>query len=95
MKNFTRKPCPDPVRKESLASYANRFIYVTIFFKRRMYPTKENIKELRQKYINNPPEGMTPKDIRRMSDEELLDMEYFLNEDLDDIFEEGEGFFIF
>ena len=35
---------------------------------------------------------MTPKDIRRMSDEELLDMDYFLNEDLDDIFEEGEGF---
>ena len=56
---------------------------------------KENIKELRQQYINNPPEGMTPKDIRRMSDEELLDMDYFLNEDLDDIFEEGGGFFIF
>ena len=55
---------------------------------------KENIKELRQKYINNPPEGMTPKDIRRMSDEELLDMDYFLNEDLEDIFEEGAGFFI-
>ena len=35
---------------------------------------KENIKELRQKYINNPPEGMTPKDIRRMSDEELLQL---------------------
>ena len=56
---------------------------------------KENIKELRQKYINNPPEGMTPKDIRRMSDEELLDMDYFLTEDLEDIFGEGEGFFIF
>ena len=56
---------------------------------------KENIKELRQKYINNPPEGMTPKDIRRMSDEELLDMDYFLNDDeLDDDFGE-EGFYIF
>ena len=57
---------------------------------------KPNIEELRQKYINNPPEGMTAKDIRRMSEEELLDMDYFLNED--DLFadEAGvEGFYIF
>ena len=39
-----------------------------------------NIRELRQKYINNPPEGLTSKDIRSMSDEELLDMDYFMNE---------------
>ena len=31
-----------------------------------------NIEELRNKYIKNPPEGMTSKDISRMSDEELL-----------------------
>lgn len=42
---------------------------------------KPNIEELRTKYINNPPEGMTSKDIRRMSEDELLDMDYFLNED--------------
>ena len=57
---------------------------------------KPNIEVLRQKYIDNPPEGMTPKDIRRMSEEELLDMDYFLNED--DLFadEAGvEGFYIF
>ncbi len=57
---------------------------------------KPNIEELRQKYINNPPEGMTSKDIRRMSEEELLDMDYFLNED--DLFDEEagvEGFYIF
>ena len=57
---------------------------------------KLNIEELRKKYIDNPPDGMTSKDIRRMSDEELLDMDYFLNED--DLFgnEAGvEGCYIF
>ena len=40
-----------------------------------------------QKYIENPPEGMTSRDIRHMSEEELLDMDYFLNDDeLDDDF---------
>ena len=53
-----------------------------------------NIEELRKKYINNPPEGLTSKDIRSMSDEELLDMDYFINEELDDDFAE-EGFYFF
>ena len=41
--------------------------------------------------MKNPPEGMTSKDIRRMSEDELPDMDYFLNDDeLDDDFgEEG------
>ena len=46
---------------------------------------KSNIEELRKKYINNPPEGLTSADIRHMSDDDLLDMDYFLHED-DDIF---------
>mgnify|MGYP007013952508 CR=1 FL=1 len=55
---------------------------------------KPKIEELRKKYINNPPEGMTVRDIRNMSDGDLLDMDYFLNEDeLDDDFGE-EGFYI-
>ncbi len=54
-----------------------------------------NIEELRKKYMNNPPEGMTSEDIRHMSEEALLDMDYFLNDDeLDDDFGE-EGFYIF
>ena len=53
---------------------------------------KPDIEELRKKYIENPPEGMTSRDIRHMSEEELLDMDYFLNDDeLDDDFGE-EGF---
>ena len=35
---------------------------------------KSEIEELRKKYIANPPEGMTSRDIRRMSEEDLLDM---------------------
>ena len=45
--------------------------------------------------MDNPPEGMSSMDIRRMSEEELLDMDYFLNDDeLDDGFR-VEGFYIF
>lgn len=56
---------------------------------------KPDIEELRRKYMDNPPEGMTSMDIRRMSEDELLDMDYFLNEDeLDNYFGE-EGFYIF
>ena len=57
---------------------------------------KPNIEELRKKYIANPPEGMTPEDIRHMGEDDLLDIDYFLNEDdpFDDLFGE-EGFYIF
>ena len=61
---------------------------------------KKKIKELREKYILNPPEGMTSEDIRHMSEDDLLDMDYFLNEDdpFDDVFDDvlgEEGFYIF
>lgn len=55
---------------------------------------KPDIKELRRKYMENPPEGLTSEDIRHMSEDDLLDMDYFLNEELDDDFGE-EGFYIF
>ena len=57
---------------------------------------KELAEKLRKQYIDNPPEGMTPQDIRDMSDDDLLDMDYFLNED--DLFDDevgAEGFYIF
>ncbi|MDU2936424.1 MAG: hypothetical protein ACLU8S_20030 [Coprococcus phoceensis] len=57
---------------------------------------KSNIEELRKKYMDNPPEGFTSEDIRNMSEDELLDMDYFLNED--DLFSDEagvEGFYIF
>ena len=56
---------------------------------------KKNIKQLREKYLLNPPEGMTSEDIRHMSEDDLLDMDYFLNEDdLDDDFGK-EGCYLF
>ena len=57
---------------------------------------KPNIEELRKKYMDNPPEGFTSEDIRNMSEDELLDMDYFLNED--ELFSDEpgvEGFYIF
>ena len=56
---------------------------------------KQHIEKLRKQYIQNPPEGMTPADIRDMSDNDLLDMDYFLHEDddLEDFCEEG--FYLF
>ena len=57
----------------------------------------ELAKELREKYIKNPPEGMTSEEVRTMSDDDLLDMDYFLHE-VDDEFDDeigAEGFYIF
>ena len=57
---------------------------------------KPDVGELRKKYIENPPEGLTSTDIRRMSEDELLDTDYFLNED--DLFADEAGvedFYIF
>ena len=56
----------------------------------------KQLEELRQKYIKNPPEGMTAKLVRDMTDSDLLDMHYFLIED-DDLDEDEfeEGFYIF
>ena len=56
---------------------------------------KTDVEALRKKYMDNPPEGMSAEDIRHMSEDELLDMDYFLNDDdLDEEFGE-EGFYLF
>ena len=55
---------------------------------------KELVEKLRKKYISNPPEGISPEEIKEMGASDLLDMDYFLHEecevdDLDDEFEPG------
>ena len=56
---------------------------------------KQLVAELRKKYIENPPEDMTPELVKNMSDSDLLDMSYFLIEgDYDDEYDD-EVFFIF
>lgn len=57
--------------------------------------TKDLAEKLCSQYIKNPPEGMSDHDIKLMSDNDLLDMDYFLHEfDDDDDFGE-EGFYLF
>ena len=56
---------------------------------------KSDIEELRKKYINNPPKGMTSEDVRSMSNDDLLDMDYFFNEDVFEYDFGEEGFYIF
>ena len=59
-----------------------------------MITTNDFAEELRKRYIQNPPEGMTSVDIKNMSVDDLLDMHYFLTEEDDD--DDGEeGFYIF
>lgn len=45
---------------------------------------KKLTEKLRSQYTANPPEGMTRQDILHLSDNGLLDMHYFLNEDFSD-----------
>ena len=56
----------------------------------------KHLEELRQTYIKNPPEGMTAKLVKGMTDSDLLDMHYFFIEDDEpDDGEFEEGFYIF
>ena len=56
---------------------------------------KTDVEALRKKYMDNPPEGLTSTDIRHMSEEDLLDMDYFLyDDDLEEEFSE-DGFYLF
>lgn len=56
---------------------------------------KQLVEKLKQKYMQNPPEGMTTSQVENMSDDDLLDMDYFLNEEFDDDDIGEEGFYIF
>lgn len=48
---------------------------------------KQDVQKLKLFYMENPPEGMSKKDIQNMPDNDLLDMHYFLNEDINEIFD--------
>ena len=50
---------------------------------RQLKMNQRYVDELRQKYIKNPPEGMTPKLVKNMTDSDLLEIHYFLIEDDD------------
>ena len=46
-----------------------------------VFPLPKDPILLRLEYIKNPPDGLSADDIRNMSIEDLLDLDYFLNED--------------
>lgn len=95
MKKCTKTLCPVLVEEGLLHDFLNYHIYV-ILLKKESANMNPNIEKLRKKYMDNPPEGMTSEDIRQMSEDDLLDMDYFLNED--DLFDDevgAEGFYIF
>ena len=90
-----RMSCPVLVEKGHLHDFHKLYSCAILLLKEVMH-MNPNTEKLRKKYMDNPPEGMTSEDIRRMSEDDLLDMDYFLNED--DLFadEAGvEGFYIF
>lgn len=41
----------------------------------------KHTEKLRAHYMKNPPEGMSAEGIKNMNGNDLLDMDYFLNED--------------
>lgn len=43
-------------------------------------PQEEVVAKIRKRYLKNVPAGYSKKKIQNMSDEDLLDMDYFLNE---------------
>jgi hypothetical protein len=53
---------------------------------------KDKIKadKIRRNWLKHPPEGYSKKEIERMSDNTLLDIDYFLSESIEDIFENAE-----
>ncbi len=83
---------PGPV----LLDFLSHLLHTTFITDgRQLQMNQRYVDELRQKYIKNPPEGMTPKLVKNMTDSDLLDMHYFLTED-DDLDDDGweEGFYI-
>ena len=81
-------PCPVLVEKGPLHDFRKSYSCDILLSKEGcLYGSKH--RETAKKYIDNPPEGMTSEDIRHMNEDDLLDMDYFLNED--DPFDDGFG----
>ena len=88
-------PCPILVEEGHPHDFPKSFSYA-ILLSKDVAHMNPNTEKLRKKYMDNPPEGMTSEDIRHMSEDDLLDMDYFLNED--DLFDDEAGvesFYIF
>lgn len=59
-----------------------------IYMKKSEY-NRITAEKLRTKYMDNPPEGYTKSEIKSMSDDDILDMDYFLHEEFCDFCDEA------
>ena len=86
--NYIKRQCPKPVAVAPLLMHDPFTVpsACDMITKNGGQYMDKHTEELRAKYIKDPPEGMTAEDIKNMSDDDLLDMDYFLNEDDDDVF---------
>lgn len=71
-----RKSCPVLVEREPLHDFPKSHSCGILLSKEAAH-MNPNAEKLRQKYINTLPEGMTSGDIRRMREDDLLDIDYF------------------
>lgn len=53
---------------------------VTYTYEGKEVTKKEFAAKLREKYMQNPPAGYTRREIERMRDQDILEMDYFLHE---------------
>ena len=91
--NYTKGQGMAFIPGPALLDFLSHLLHTTFITDgRQLQMNQRYVDELRQKYIKNPPEGMTPKLVKDMTDSDLLDMHYFLTEDDDfddDEFEDG------
>ena len=65
--------------KLSLRKTKENLIMSITYYSNGKEVTKEEYAS-QKKYLKNPPEGYTRREIERMPDDHILDMDYFLNE---------------
>ena len=54
----------------------------------------DNVNQIRTNYLKNPPNGYSSSDIEHMSDDDLLDLDYFINEDFSNVSPLGISLFV-
>ena len=86
--NYIKRQCPKPVAAVLLPTPDSFTVFSVCgkIIKNGGRYMDKHTEELKAKYIKDPPEGMNAEDIKNMSDDDLLNMDYFMNEDDDDVF---------
>ena len=80
LEEITGKSCYIPVEREHLHDFHKATPYGILISNEDIH-IEQNLETVHKKYMGNPPERMTSKDIHHMNRDDLLDMDYFLNKD--------------